>query len=232
MSAELHALRLLLIITDTDVDKKIDRLFEQESLPVYHQCRAKGTARTELLDICGLSGSTRLLTVTILPRGVVGKIFDRLEDELYIWKRGKGIAVTIPITGMQTSMNRLIKEEVYDKQVQEEKGEERPMKKDASYAMILAAVKEGYSDRALDASTKAGARGGSIIRGRRRGNEALVKFMGISMQEEQEILLIIAPMDKKIAIMNAINESCGIHTPAQGTLISVPVEDMIGMAVQ
>ena len=102
------------------------------------------------------------------------------------------------------------------------------MKKEASFSMVLVTVKEGYSDEVIDAATKAGAGGGSVIRGRRRGSEALVQFLGISLQEEQEILMIVVPKEKKGEIMSAVNARCGISTEARGMIISVPVEDMIG----
>lgn len=106
------------------------------------------------------------------------------------------------------------------------------MKSEASYSMILVTVKEGYSDAAIDAATKAGATGGSVIRGRRRGSEALVQFLGISLQEEQEILMIVAPKEKKAEIMSAVNTRCGIASEAHGIIISVPVEDIIGLEMR
>ena len=54
MTPHLFALRLLLIITDTDTDKSINHLFTEAEKPIYYQLRSLGTAKTEILDICGL----------------------------------------------------------------------------------------------------------------------------------------------------------------------------------
>lgn len=229
MKPGMLSLRLMLIITDTEADKKIHRLFSEERIPVYHQWRGQGTAKTELLDICGLSGRTRLMTATILPKSMTGRMFQRLEEEIKIRRKGRGIAVTIPITGIQDSVRRLLDEEICMKLTEKAEGNEPQMKNEALYAMILVMVKEGYSDEVIDAATKAGANGGSVIRGRRRGSEALVQFLGISLQEEQEILLIVVQKEKKAEIMSAVSERCGIGTPAHGIVISVPVDDMIGV---
>ena len=91
------------------------------------------------------------------------------------------------------------------------------------------AVKEGYSDDVIDAAAKAGAKGGSVIRGRRRGSEATVQFLGISMQEEQELVMIVAPRAKKSQIMNEIGKVCGLNSQAQGVIWSVPVDEVIGI---
>ena len=95
--------------------------------------------------------------------------------------------------------------------------------------MILVAVKEGYSDEVIDAATKAGANGGSVIRGRRRGSEATIQFLGISMQEEQEFVMIVVPKEKKSQIMNEIGKACGLRSEAQGIVLSVPVDEVIGI---
>ncbi len=232
MKSGMIPLRLMLIITDTEADKKIHRLFSEEQIPVYHQCRGQGTAKTELLDICGLSGSTRLITAAIMPRVMTDRMFRRLEETLQIWRKGRGIAVTVPLTGIQECVRKLVDKELCEKWKEIAEREESQMKSEASYSMILITVKEGYSDAAIDAATKAGATGGSVIRGRRRGSEALVQFLGISLQEEQEILMIVAPKEKKAEIMSAVNTRCGIASEAHGIIISVPVEDIIGLEMR
>ena len=100
---------------------------------------------------------------------------------------------------------------------------------ETSYAMITVAVREGFSDEVIDAATKAGASGGSVIRGRRRGTEAVVQFLGISMQEEQEFVMIIVPREKKSYIMNEISSACGLQTEAHGIIFSVPVDEVLGI---
>ena len=78
------------------------------------------------------------------------------------------------------------------------------------YAMIIVAVREGFSDDVIDTAVKAGANGGSVIRGRRRGSEAVVQFLGISMQEEQDFVMIIVPKGKRNPI------SCRKSAPSAG----------------
>ncbi len=68
MTPHLFALRLLLIITDTDTEKSINHLFTEAEQPIYYQFRAQGTAKTEILDICGLDGSTRVITAALIPK--------------------------------------------------------------------------------------------------------------------------------------------------------------------
>lgn len=229
MDHKLLSLRLLFMITDIEAEKKIERLVSDMHIPVYYQFRGQGTAKTELLDICGLQGRTRLITASVVPKMAVEKIFETMEKDLHMTKRGKGVAVTVPVTGVQERILELLKEEVSEKIKNELKKEVKKMKEEALFSMVLVSVKPGYSDEVIDAASKAGANGGTVIRGRRSGSEAMVQFLGISMQEEQDFVMIIVPKEKRTAIMKSIGEACGLRTEAHGVLISVPVDEVLGI---
>ena len=52
------------------------------------------------------------------------------------------------------------------------------------------------------------------------------------MQEEQEFVLVIVPKDKKADIMKSVSDSCGLKTPAKGVILSIPIEEIIGLENQ
>ena len=229
MDLKLLSLRLLFIITDAGAEKKIDRLFSEMHLPIYYQCRGQGTARSEMLDLCGLQGTARLITAVVVPKVQVEKLFENLDKYFRIKKKGRGVAVTVPVTGVQERIMALLKEEVSDKIKNTLESEAKKMKEESRYAMILASVRSGYSDEVVEAASAAGAHGGSVIRGRRQGSRAMVQFLGISLQEEQDFVMIIVPKEKKSAVMQSIGAACGLKTEAHGFLISVPVDEVLGI---
>ena len=49
------------------------------------------------------------------------------------------------------------------------------------------------------------------------------------MQEEQEMIMLVTPKEKKLDIMKEINAACGLKNPAQGTVITVPVDNVVGI---
>ena len=81
----------------------------------------------------------------------------------------------------------------------------------------------------MDTAKAAGATGGTIIRGRRRGLEEPMQFWGISLQEEQEVIAIVTSLEKKREIMSAISRRHGPKTPAQGIVLSLPVDAVMGL---
>lgn len=229
MRPDLLSLRLLFVITDIGTEKKIEKMLSDLHLPVYYQFRGKGTAKTELLDICGLEGKNRLFTVSVLPKAAVGAAFEDLSRTLRMKKKGRGVAITVPVTGIQERILALLNEEVSEKIKNTLEKEVKKMKEETSYAMIVASVRSGYSEDVIEAAQKAGAQGGSVIRGRRCGTEAMVQFLGISMQEEQEFVMIVVPKEKKSSVMKSIGEACGLRTEAHGLLLSVPVDEVLGL---
>ena len=90
-------------------------------------------------------------------------------------------------------------------------------------------VESGCSDDVIDAARSAGARGGTVVKGRRRNSERASQHFGIPIQEEQDFVMIVVPRDKKGEIMSAISQACGLRTEAHGVVLSLPVDDVMGL---
>ena len=56
-----------------------------------------------------------------------------------------------------------------------------------------------------------------------------MKFWKISVQEEREVVIILAQKDDKLAIMEAISMNCGMQSEAQGIVLSLPVDNIVGL---
>jgi len=217
---------MVLIITNHEYRRKLEQTFQNFRIPIYYQCQGYGTAPSEMLDIFGLSGSSRLLTIGLLPKFLVRDLLDALQQRIPLHKRGGGIVLTIPITGLQRPMLQLLNDQA--RETIEQKIEERvdsdmsDMQTSAGYTAIWVALSNGYSSDAIDAARSAGAMGGTILKG-------ISQKLGISMQEEEEFVVIVTPREKKAAVMNAISDACGLRTDAHGIILSLPVDEVIGL---
>lgn len=221
---------MLLLITRMEDEKKIGKLLEKFALPIYFQFRGEGTATSELLSICGLRGTKRLLTLSVLPRPLIKEAFSEMSSNLFLWQKGRGIAVTIPVTGLQEGVRKILDQKKDAMLPEGEKGEPVKMKQqETSYSMILIAANYGYSDDIVNAARKAGAKGGTVIKGHRGGSESALKFLGVSARDELEFTFIIVPQDTKSSVMTEISNACGLNTPAHGVVLSIPVEQILGI---
>ena len=97
------------------------------------------------------------------------------------------------------------------------------------YAMIAAIVNQGYSENVMVAARAAGASGGTVIHSRSVGNDALSGAWGFAVEDEREIVIIVADSEIKLDIMQAISDACGIKSEAKGIVLSLPIEDTIGL---
>lgn len=102
---------------------------------------------------------------------------------------------------------------------------------DRKYELIVASMAADYIDEAMEAARNAGANGGTIIRARSTDNEKAEQFIGISLMQEQEVLLILVKRESKMAIMQALSEKIGLKTEAGGIIFSVPVDKTAGIAM-
>ena len=230
---------LLIMINKPEDEKKLERLLSNLSLPIIYQFRGHGTASSELLDICGLDGTLRLVTLCPVCRQSLGLILERASAELHLDRRGHGIAAVLRLTGLQDTIKRILDEEGPKAPMTKGQAEgtenDKEGNKDMSYtenthSMILVAANQGYSEDIVEAARSGGAMGGTIIRGRRSGTESAMTLLGMSAQDEQELLLIIVEKEKRAAVMSAISSACGIKTPAHGIVLSLPVEAATGLA--
>ncbi|MCD8155067.1 MAG: P-II family nitrogen regulator [Clostridiales bacterium] len=100
---------------------------------------------------------------------------------------------------------------------------------ESTYALIMAIVDRGYSEAVMEAARPKGATGGTVINSRRVGTEEAMRFWGISVQPERELVLILADRSEKKNIMKAIAESCGMRQEAHGVVMSLPVDSVVGL---
>ena len=103
------------------------------------------------------------------------------------------------------------------------------MKETSNYTALWISVAGGYGDDVVEAARSAGAKGGTMIKGKRCGAESAAQYLGIPMQAEQDFVMIVIPKDKKAEVMAAISDKCGLKTEAHGVVMSMPVDDVMGL---
>ena len=73
------------------------------------------------------------------------------------------------------------------------------------------------------------ARGGTVVHSRSIADGQAVGFLGMSMQNEKDMVFIVTDNDHKLPIMQAIGEKCGMHSEAKGTVVSLPIDAVSGI---
>ncbi len=222
--------RLLWVITGTKMGQKLEELLVSRSLPVLYKTSGTGTATSEMMDLLGLGTAEKSVIIALLPKATAHRALVQINDLLQeVERKNRGIAFTVPLTGATKLLARLMN------RVEEETGntpagkEESPMA-DKNHTLITAIVNQGYSEEVMNSARAAGARGGTVLHTRRIADGKAAASMGLSVQEEREMILIVADEEHKLQIMQAIGDQWGVTSQAQGVVLSLPIDEAIGLA--
>ena len=100
------------------------------------------------------------------------------------------------------------------------------------YELILCIVNAGFSETVIDAAKEAGARGGTLLRGRGTANREAEEFFHINIQPGKEIVMILVPEDIKDGVLQSVYRAAGLNTAGQGIAFSLPVDRTVGLGEQ
>lgn len=108
------------------------------------------------------------------------------------------------------------------------KNESENKRQEASKDLIVAIINRGFSDYVVSAARDAGATGATIVYGRGTSN-ADKQVMGVSLQAEREMVLILTNSSEKRKIMQAIDDSTSLMEEGRGLCFSLPVSAVYGL---
>lgn len=91
------------------------------------------------------------------------------------------------------------------------------------FELVVCIVNAGFSQEVIEAARAAGARGGTILRGRGTANPESEEFFGLTIQPDKEVLFMLVPAGIKDAVMKAVYKESGLTGEAQGIAFSLPV---------
>jgi nitrogen regulatory protein PII len=97
-------------------------------------------------------------------------------------------------------------------------------------ALIVSIVRKGWGSTVLEASVKAGARGGTVLFGRGAGINEHEKIFGMSIEPEKEIVLTVVNADRAQAILDEIVRAAELNDTGRGIAFVIPVEKLVGVA--
>ncbi len=218
--------KLLISIVNSGDDERLTELLNDFSVALTFSCMGMGTARSAVLNYLGIGTSKKSVMFSLIPESDEDEILGEISNKMSLYLVGRGISFTVPLSAVSEIVANGITGAAASKTVD---GRKIMKDRERNYDLIVAIVAEGYVDEAMEAARTAGAAGGTILRARSLGNAKAEQFIGISIQEESEVLLILAQREGKLAIMNAISESAGLKTEAGGVLFSLPVDKTVGV---
>ena len=103
-----QAFRILLLITDTKLTEKAEKIFKSEELPIHYKINAMGTASSEMMDILGLGTPEKSFFISIMTKKLADKMIRKAHNELKFNIPGNGIGFTLFMTGANSHIFKML----------------------------------------------------------------------------------------------------------------------------
>lgn len=221
-------LEVLVTILDHSLENALVNVYKCNNVPILLLTHGKGSAKSVVYEILGYGGPKKTLTFSVHTKSMTKYILKQLNDHIDFSKPGTGIAFTINLSSISSVLSKVCIEADKNLQIG---SEDMALTSKDPYHLIITIVNSGFFDQVMEAAKKVGANGGTVVHARGLGSKEAMKYLGITIQPEKELVLILTPTDKKLAIMENIMHEVGLNTAGTGICFSVPVDNAIGVNI-
>ena len=221
-SGNLKALVGILTLRDAE---KLTELINGSCAALSYEADAKGTARSSVLDYLGLGETEKKIVISLFPERAEEAVLKEIRENMHLYLAGKGICFTVPLTGASAIVANALRKSVPDT----EKNGGKKVKTQREYCLIVTAMQKGFAEEAMEAARAAGAAGGSVLTAATLGDKKAEQLIGVTLQKETDVLLILAKNDGKDAITEAILKKVGLKTDGGGVVFTLPVDSIAGV---
>jgi nitrogen regulatory protein PII len=227
------SLRLIFFIVDWANANFLSEVFDEEKVRFHFISKGRGTASSDILDLLGIGAGDKAVVICLEQEVLASVLIKEVRKKLNFNSPGAGIAFTVPLSGINTPILKVFKESINkNEKIAPEKEGETPMAVEIKHDLIIAIINQGYSDEFMTIAREAGATGGTVINARGLAHEGAVRFFGVSVQDEKEIIIVLTSREKKVPIMQAVSQNCGMTSKAEGIVFSLPVDAVQGLSFE
>ncbi len=212
---------LIISIIERGKAKAYMDMLGKKDIFFHMQAVGAGTASSEMMDILGLGSNDKDIVINYAPRKNVEILATELSNDL-----GSGMGFGGLLMILSTSaISKLTAEVILQRTgTTDLKGDSSAMKSEYQHSLILINVNPGYTDMIMSAAKKAGATGGTVVRARKPNTNQTSDMADLHIQDEKEIIAILAPDTVRNQIMEEVNKEFGLRSEAKGVVCSVPVD--------
>ncbi len=215
---DMQSIKLIFSIVNVGYGSKILKVARQSGISGGTILLGKGTTKPHLLGLLDLGEIKKEIVLLIAEKECANKALIELNKKFEFQKPNHGIAFT-------TALSRLAgASSCGGNQSIETRGGDPIM-----YQAILVIVEKGMSEKVMDAATKAGSKGGTIINARGAGLHENQTLFSMAIEPEKEVVMILSNKEKSEPIVSSIRKDLKIDEPGNGILFILDVEQTYGL---
>ena len=211
---------MLLAIIKRGKGAQYIKALKDDDVVLHFQCVGDGTAPSEMIDILGLGNREKDIVISFATYKTAERIASNLSKNLGAIHSYQGLFMIISTNAFSRISSEIVRRNSNDYT----KGGGNAMSSEYKYSLILVAVNRGYADNVMSTAKIAGATGGTVIKARLAEAQIVEAFANTKLDEEKEIIAILAPDSVRNQILESVNTEYGLKSEAQGVVLSVPVD--------
>jgi len=175
-----------------------------------------------MMDIFGLGSKDKDIIISLGSEDVVKDMMANFGTTFVSHSKYGGLMIVLQTSAANRILAEILSFNI-DKNLEKGTGS---MKNEHHNNLIIISVNEGYSEDVMHVAKKAGATGGTVIKGRLENIEQLADIgkTAVDVDGEREILCILAPLKTSAQIMEDVNKEFGITSAANGVIFAIPTE--------
>ncbi len=212
---------MLFSIVGRGKGKKYMDMLTDKGISFHMQMTARGTAPSEMMDIFGLGNTDKDVVISYATEQLCSSYVEDLTKNVGVSSGYGGLMMCFRLSAINRLTAEIINRSTPDN---EEKGVTKRMANTHKQQLILVTVNQGFTGQVMQTAKKAGAMGGTILRARLASADKLEQFGDIAVQQEKEVIAILAPEGAAAKIMEDVNKEHGFHTEACGMITALPVD--------
>lgn len=226
-----NRVKLLIGIINKEDEGRLTDIVNECATSVHFSGMGHGTARKSYMNYFGLGEIEKRITMSLIPSSAEHNILSAIGHGLKLYLVGRGIAFTLPLSGISNIINDAILSGV-DKP-DKPQGRRAPIskkkEKKTMHELVIAVVNTKYTDAAIDAARAAGATGATVFHTKSINNERAEGAIGTSINRETDSVFFLTTLEYKTQIMEAVRDVAGLKTEGGAVIFSLPVDDLVGI---
>jgi nitrogen regulatory protein PII len=230
--ADKRRVKLLVGIINKEDEKRFTEIVNDSCVALHFSGVGHGTARSSYMNYFGFNEIEKRFTMSLIPDGMEHSVLSAIGHGLKLYLVGRGIAFTVPLSGISSIVNDAILsgEEKYEvltanrAPISKKKKESKTM-----HELVIAVVNTKYTDTAIEAARAAGATGATVFHTKSISNERAEQTMGTAVSRETDSIFFLTTLEFKNKIMEAVRDAAGLKTEGGAIIFSLPVDDLVGI---
>ncbi len=198
---------LIYVIVNSGLGSKLIKSAKRHGLSGGTITLGKGCVSNRILVFFGLSETRKEIVYLAADKATAYQALEKMNKEFEFNKPNHGIAFTTSLCSVFGSKSVICKNN------KTERGAVNIM-----YHVITIIVDKGKAEEVINAATKAGSKGGTILNARGSGIHETSKLFSMEIEPEKEIVIILSEREMTESIVSSIGEDLKIGEPGNGII--------------